>query len=83
VHPVTLQDPFQRTSQPPATVAIIPVRYASTRLPGKALADIGGRPMIEHVYRRTAAARSVDAGSSPPTMSASRRPWNGSAASCE
>jgi 3-deoxy-manno-octulosonate cytidylyltransferase (CMP-KDO synthetase) len=33
-------------------VAIIPARYHSSRLPGKALADIGGRPMIEHVYRR-------------------------------
>jgi 3-deoxy-manno-octulosonate cytidylyltransferase (CMP-KDO synthetase) len=29
-------------------------------LPGKALADIGGRPMIEHVYRRAAEARSID-----------------------
>src|SRR5579872_2567107 len=36
-------------------VAIIPTRFASTRLPGKALADIDGRPMIEHVYRRAAA----------------------------
>ena len=36
-------------------VAVIPARYASTRLPGKALADIDGRPMIEHVYRRVAA----------------------------
>src|SRR4051812_50181754 len=33
-------------------IAIIPARYQSSRLPGKALADIGGRPMIEHVYRR-------------------------------
>ncbi len=40
-------------------VAIIPARYHSTRLPGKALADIGGRPMIEHVYRRASAAKSV------------------------
>jgi 3-deoxy-manno-octulosonate cytidylyltransferase (CMP-KDO synthetase) len=44
---------------PAATVAIIPARYASTRLPGKALADIAGRPMIEHVYRRASAARTV------------------------
>ena len=36
------------------TVAVIPARYASTRFPGKALADIAGRPMIEHVYRRAA-----------------------------
>lgn len=31
---------------------IIPARYASTRLPGKPLADIGGKPMIQHVYER-------------------------------
>jgi 3-deoxy-manno-octulosonate cytidylyltransferase (CMP-KDO synthetase) len=42
-----------------SVVAIIPARFDSTRLPGKALADIGGRPMIEHVYRRASAARSV------------------------
>jgi len=33
-------------------VAVIPARFASTRFPGKPLADIDGRPMIEHVYRR-------------------------------
>jgi 3-deoxy-manno-octulosonate cytidylyltransferase (CMP-KDO synthetase) len=33
--------------------AVIPARYASTRFPGKALADIGGKPMIQHVYERT------------------------------
>ena len=31
---------------------IIPARYASTRLPGKALADIGGKPMVAHVVDR-------------------------------
>jgi 3-deoxy-manno-octulosonate cytidylyltransferase (CMP-KDO synthetase) len=40
-------------------VAVIPARFASTRFPGKPLADIDGRPMIEHVYRRAAASRSV------------------------
>lgn len=40
-------------------VAIIPARYASTRFPGKPLADLDGRPMIEHVYRRVAAASGV------------------------
>ncbi len=44
---------------PTAIVAIIPARFHSTRLPGKALADIGGHPMIEHVYRRVARAPSV------------------------
>jgi 3-deoxy-manno-octulosonate cytidylyltransferase (CMP-KDO synthetase) len=36
-------------------VAIIPARYESTRLPGKALAVIDGKPMIQHVYERTRA----------------------------
>ncbi|MBM3772361.1 MAG: 3-deoxy-manno-octulosonate cytidylyltransferase [Acidimicrobiia bacterium] len=40
-------------------VAIIPARFASTRFPGKPLADIDGHPMIEHVYRRTAASTAV------------------------
>ncbi|PCK10196.1 MAG: 3-deoxy-manno-octulosonate cytidylyltransferase [Alteromonadaceae bacterium] len=31
---------------------VIPARYASSRLPAKPLADIAGKPMIEHVYRR-------------------------------
>lgn len=47
----------------PATktiVAAIPARYASTRLPGKPLLELAGRPMIEHVYRRAAAAEGVD-----------------------
>jgi 3-deoxy-manno-octulosonate cytidylyltransferase (CMP-KDO synthetase) len=32
----------------------IPARYHSTRFPGKALALLGGRPVIEHVFRRAA-----------------------------
>lgn len=36
-------------------IVVIPARYGSTRLPGKPLADIGGHPMIEWVYRRAAA----------------------------
>lgn len=31
---------------------IIPARYGSTRLPAKALLDINGKPMIQHVYQR-------------------------------
>ncbi|MGL4460285.1 MAG: 3-deoxy-manno-octulosonate cytidylyltransferase, partial [Plesiomonas shigelloides] len=31
---------------------IIPARYASTRLPGKPLADIGGKPMVVHVMEK-------------------------------
>ncbi|MDZ7924304.1 MAG: 3-deoxy-manno-octulosonate cytidylyltransferase [Marinagarivorans sp.] len=32
-------------------VVVVPARYASTRLPGKPLIDLAGKPMIEHVYR--------------------------------
>lgn len=41
-------------------VAVIPARYGSTRFPGKPLADVGGRTMIEAVWRATAGARRVD-----------------------
>ncbi len=34
---------------------IIPARYASTRLPGKPLLDIAGKPMIQHVYEKACA----------------------------
>jgi 3-deoxy-manno-octulosonate cytidylyltransferase (CMP-KDO synthetase) len=39
-----------------AIVAIIPARFGSTRLPGKPLADIHGKTMIERVYERARAA---------------------------
>jgi 3-deoxy-manno-octulosonate cytidylyltransferase (CMP-KDO synthetase) len=41
-------------------VGAIPARYGSTRLPGKPLLPIAGRPMIEHVYTRVAQARGLD-----------------------
>jgi 3-deoxy-manno-octulosonate cytidylyltransferase (CMP-KDO synthetase) len=61
VPPATFRNPFERTSQPPHIVAVIPARYHSTRFPGKPLANLAGRPMIEHVYTRAAAAPGVDA----------------------
>ena len=36
---------------------IIPARYASTRLPGKPLQDIAGKPMIEHVWNQACKSR--------------------------
>jgi len=33
-------------------VVVIPARYASIRLPGKALREIAGKPMLQHVYER-------------------------------
>jgi 3-deoxy-manno-octulosonate cytidylyltransferase (CMP-KDO synthetase) len=43
-----------------SVVAIIPARYGSTRLPGKPLAWIGGKPMIQHVYESTSRAKELD-----------------------
>ncbi|MCK5375474.1 MAG: 3-deoxy-manno-octulosonate cytidylyltransferase [Acidobacteria bacterium] len=40
-------------------VAVIPARWASTRFPGKPLADLAGEPMIAHVVRRAAEASTV------------------------
>ncbi|HVO84383.1 MAG TPA: 3-deoxy-manno-octulosonate cytidylyltransferase [Syntrophobacteria bacterium] len=40
-------------------VGIIPARYASNRLPGKPLALIQGRPMIQHVFERAVKARTI------------------------
>lgn len=37
-------------------LGIIPARYASSRFPGKPLADIFGKPMIQHVYERASEA---------------------------
>lgn len=36
-------------------IGIIPARYASTRFPGKPLALLGGKPVIQHVYVKVAA----------------------------
>lgn len=43
------------------SVIIIPARYASTRFPGKPLADILGKPMIQHVYERAIQVKDVHA----------------------
>jgi 3-deoxy-manno-octulosonate cytidylyltransferase (CMP-KDO synthetase) len=60
VHPNSVERlPFTLTES--SVLAVIPARFHSTRLPGKILADIAGKPMIEHVYRRAAAASRVHA----------------------
>ncbi len=38
-------------------LCVIPARYASTRLPGKPLSMIAGKPMIQHVYERASLAQ--------------------------
>jgi len=51
-----LTPPFDAAPPALAPIVVIPARLASTRLPGKALADIDGRPMIIHVWERACAA---------------------------
>ncbi|WP_312593875.1 3-deoxy-manno-octulosonate cytidylyltransferase [Comamonas terrigena] len=45
----------------PTVVIVIPARYGSTRLPGKPLADIAGKPMVQHVYERACEVQGVHA----------------------
>ena len=40
--------------------AVIPARYASTRLPGKPLADINGKTMIQRVYEQAIASEAAE-----------------------
>src|ERR1700675_2367565 len=44
----------------PQVVVVIPARYGSTRLPGKPLLSLGGKPMIQHVYERARLASKAD-----------------------
>lgn len=41
-------------------VAVIPARYGSSRLPGKPLVDILGKPMVQHVYERVCQVTGLD-----------------------
>src|SRR5450631_5944 len=47
-----VKSPVRRT-----ILGVIPARYTSSRFPGKPLARIGSKSMLEHVYERTAQAR--------------------------
>src|ERR1700681_3557123 len=40
-------------------IAVVPARYGSSRLPAKALAEIGGVPMVVRVWRQASKARSL------------------------
>ena len=48
-------------THPLRVLAVIPARYASTRFPGKPLAVIAGKPMIQRVYGQVQLCRDVDA----------------------
>ncbi len=40
-------------------VGMIPARYSATRFPGKVLAEVAGKPMVQHVYQRASRAESL------------------------
>jgi len=44
-----------------SVLAVIPARYGATRFPGKPLATLWGKPMLQHVFERAKAARGIDA----------------------
>ena len=52
-------EPGRRTTRG-AIIGAIPARYGSTRLPGKVLMKIAGRPMLEHVWRRASQAAELE-----------------------
>jgi 3-deoxy-manno-octulosonate cytidylyltransferase (CMP-KDO synthetase) len=56
---VNLTGTNSQTNSKTKTVVIIPARFASTRLPGKALLEIDGKPMICWVAERAMEARNV------------------------
>jgi len=43
-----------------AVLGVIPARYGASRFPGKPLAPLWGRPMLQHVWERARAARGID-----------------------
>jgi 3-deoxy-manno-octulosonate cytidylyltransferase (CMP-KDO synthetase) len=43
----------------PNVIVVIPARYGSTRMPGKPLVPIAGKPMIQHVFERAKQAQTV------------------------
>lgn len=42
------------------TIGVIPARWGSTRFEGKVLADIAGKPMIQHVWERASECKNLD-----------------------
>lgn len=57
---VSRLNPWTPDSSNPKVVAVIPARFGSTRLPGKPLIEIMGKPMIQHVWERAVRAKEVE-----------------------
>ena len=47
------------SKQKPHVTVVIPARYGSSRFPGKPIAMLGRKPIIQHVYEQAAACRAV------------------------
>ena len=63
VHPSESEPATPSAKEPTASgpiVGAIPARYGSTRLPGKVLMPIAGKPMIEHVWRQASRAEGLE-----------------------
>ncbi len=61
-YPLPSMTAHTRAAEPgrhPSVIGLIPARFASTRFPGKPLALIAGRPLIQHVVERCRLARSL------------------------
>ena len=58
MHPSEIEPELRPAAGP--IVGAIPARYGSTRLPGKVLMSIAGKPMIEHVWRRASQADGLE-----------------------
>ncbi len=41
-------------------IGVIPARYASTRFPAKVLANLGGKPLVQHVWEKATACKELD-----------------------
>ena len=53
-------DPRQSASdESPQVIGAIPARYGSTRIPGKPLRSLAGKPLVEHVYRQARKAKAL------------------------
>jgi 3-deoxy-manno-octulosonate cytidylyltransferase (CMP-KDO synthetase) len=52
--------PWSEAGVKARVIGIIPARYASSRFPGKALANLAGKPVVQHVVERAARARLLD-----------------------
>lgn len=60
LHQCGAEHPLTRADVPQTIWAMVIARMSSTRLPGKALADMAGMPALQHLFERLKQARSLD-----------------------